>query len=509
MSAAPAPSFKSRMDLQVALARRQMGVKNPAGQISRRNLTQAPLSFAQQRLWFIDQLEPGNPIYNIPGGIRLTGPLDQAALRSALTEIVRRHEALRTTFATVDGTPAQVIHPAGEFDLPVIDLRHLPHSERDQQLAELRETDKQKSFDLQAGPLIRASLILLKPDEYVLPVTMHHIISDGLSRGRFFSELAVLYGAFRRGEPSPLPDLAIQYADYSAWQRERLQGGILDQHLAYWRTALAGAPPLLELPTDRPRESAAGYHGSLERFTIAPKICAKLRAICSESSSTLFMLLTAAICVVLGRHSGQQDIVVGTDEGGRHQKETEPLIGFFINHLVLRMDLSGNPSFRELLDRARRTTVEAYAHQELPFDRLVEEMRPERKSSHSPMFQVLLVMLPPMAESEFGCGLNVSPANTGIDSCKYEMTLFFRDSTDGLTVGWLYRTALYDQATIRAMASDLQAVVEQVAASPAILVGELRTTLLELAGRRATQQRDERREATRARLRGNVARRLP
>ncbi|HLL82843.1 MAG TPA: condensation domain-containing protein, partial [Longimicrobium sp.] len=341
-----------------------------------------PLSFAQERLWFIDRMEPGSAAYNLPVALRLGGGLDEAALERALGEIVRRHEALRTVFTVVDGSPVQVIAPFDGFVVPVEDLSGLGEADREAAVRRRAREEARRAFDLSAGPLFRAVLLRLAPEEHVLLISMHHIVSDGWSMGVLSGELSALYAAYREGRPSRLPELAVQYADYAVWQREQLEGEVLERQLAYWRERLADAPALLELPTDHPRPLVPAYDGAYESLELPGDLLARLKALGHRETATLYMVLLAASQVLLSRYSGSDDVVVGSPVAGRTRGEVEGLIGFFVNTLVLRTDLSGDPRFRETLGRVREATLGAYEHQELPFERLVAELQPERSLSH-------------------------------------------------------------------------------------------------------------------------------
>ena len=353
-----------------------------------------PLSFAQQRLWFLDQLRPGDAAYNIPAALRVIGDFDKAAFAFAVNEIVRRHEALRTTFVVRDGVAAQAIAPALEIAIPVVDLGALDCELQEAEALCLASEEARRPFDLALGPLLRATTLDLgvRPStgerEHIVMFTLHHIVSDGWSSGVLIREFVALYEAFVAGRPSPLPDLTIQYADYAVWQREWLQGEVLERQLAYWRDRLAGAPPTLDLPTDRPRPATQDHAGATHHFTVGKDIAERLASLGRREGATLFMTLLAAFQLLLSRYSGQRDISVGTPVANRRRLELEGLIGFFVNTLVMRTDLSGDPSFRALLARARETVLGAQAHQDLPFERLVEELQPTRDVSRDPLFQV-------------------------------------------------------------------------------------------------------------------------
>ncbi|MGB7921969.1 MAG: amino acid adenylation domain-containing protein [Pyrinomonadaceae bacterium] len=424
------------------------------------------LSFAQQRLWFLDQLEPNSGFYNIPAAVRLTGQLDVDALEQSISEIIRRHEVLRTSFTVVDGQPRQVISPAEPFSLPVIDFAHLAETEREAEARTLAITESQRPFDLSQGPLLRASLLRLATEEHVLLVTMHHIISDGWSIGVLIHEMSALYEAYSRGEESPLEELAIQYADYAVWQREWLQGDVLDQQLDYWKQQLAGAPQVLELPTDHPRPPVQSYKGASQRFQLSEELSGELKRLSQQQGVTLYMLMLAAFQTLLSRYSKQDDIVVGLPIAGRNRLETEPLIGFFVNALVLRTQLSGNQSFVELLGRVRDVTLEAYAHQDIPLDKLVEELQPERNASHTPLFQVTFGLQNAPQEASELPGLTLSPLSLDDETVRFDLTVWVTDEPTGLRLLWSYRTDLFEEATIKRMQGNFEVLLNSVIAQP-------------------------------------------
>src|SRR5436305_6310171 len=326
-----------------------------------------PLSFAQQRLWFIDRLRPGNPSYNVPTAVRFQGALDTAALAAALIEVVRRHESLRTTFSEVAGEPVQVVAPGLQPAMPRVDVATLPAGIRDREVLRLAREEAWGPFDLARGPLLRATLLALETDDHAVLLTMHHIVSDGWSMGILVRVLGALYGAFSERRPSPLPELPIQYADYTAWQRERFAGGALDEGLSYWRECLRDLPPALELPADHPRPAALSGAGSTRGFRLPAGLAEALQVLSRRQGATLFMTLLAAFAALLQRYTGQNDIALGSPTANRGRPEVEGLVGFFVNTLVLRVDLAGGPSFLDLLERAREVARGAFAHQELPF----------------------------------------------------------------------------------------------------------------------------------------------
>ncbi|TML83112.1 MAG: amino acid adenylation domain-containing protein [Actinobacteria bacterium] len=419
-----------------------------------------PLSFAQQRLWFLDQLAPGNPFYNVPAANRFHFGLNVAVLERALSEIVRRHESLRTRFAVADGHPVQLVEEAAQVELPVLDLSRLPVAEREQEAVRLATEEAREPFDLERGPLLRARLVRLGPADWVFLLTIHHIACDGWSLGILFQELAALYEAFALGRPSPLPELPVQYPDFALWQREWLQGEVLERQLAYWRDRLASLP-VLRLPTDRPRPAVQQYRGAYHSFTLPAPLVSGLRTLASREEATLFMVLLAAFKALLGRYSGQEDMVVGAPIAGRGRAELEPLIGFFVNSLVLRTDLSGDPSFRELLSRVRQSALGAYSHQDLPFEMLVEELQPERDASRNPLFQVTLQLLnqPTIAPAGEGSGLQVQ-RGTAI----FDLAATMAESADGLVASLEYDTDLFDADTIARLAGHYRTLLEAVAA---------------------------------------------
>ena len=381
------------------------------------------LSYAQQRLWFIHQLDPVSPAYNVPLAVRLTGHLDIAALSATLTEVIRRHESLRTTFAVYDDQPRQVIHPPTPLNLVITDLTSLAAVEREGEALRLAEEEACLPFDLAGGPLLRLRLLRLSEEEHVLLVTMHHIVSDGWSMGVLVREVGLLYPALCAHAESPLEELAIQYADYAVWQREWLSGEVLEQQLRYWREQLAGAPAVLELPSDRVRPAVQSFRGSDQPFVVSERLTAALKEMSQREGVTLFMTLLAAFKALLYRYTGQADIVVGSPIAGRNFVETEELIGFFVNTLVLRTDLSGDPTFRDLVGRVKEVALGAYLHQDVPFEKLVEELQPERHTSHSPLYQVMFELQnAPLGGLELpGVNLELMAAENA--TAKFDLTL--------------------------------------------------------------------------------------
>ncbi|HYC91022.1 MAG TPA: amino acid adenylation domain-containing protein, partial [Thermoanaerobaculia bacterium] len=432
-----------------------------------------PLSFAQQRLWFLDQLQPGSAAYNIPAAVRLTGTLDPAALEASIRAVVDRHESLRTRFTSVDGRPAQVIDADAKLRVPFIDLSRLGREMAESDAKLLAIADAAKPFDLAAGPLLRVTLVKLGAEEHVLLLSMHHIISDGWSLGVFLGEVAAHYTARVEGREHTLAPLPVQYADYAAWQRDWLRGEALEELLAYWRKALGGAPALLALPTDRPRPAVQTANGSTIALQLPADVSAAARELSRRHGATLFMTLLAAFQAVLSRWSGQDDVVVGSPIAGRNQLETEGLIGFFVNTLALRTDLSGDPTFAELLARVREVTLGAYAHQEVAFEKLVEELRPERDLGHSPLFQVMFALQNTKPVDLVLPGVTVSSLETPRSTTKFDLTFALVDTEEGLAGELEYNTDLFDRATVERLLAHFSTLLASVVAAPDQRLGDV------------------------------------
>jgi amino acid adenylation domain-containing protein/non-ribosomal peptide synthase protein (TIGR01720 family) len=422
----------------------------------------APLAFAQQRLWFLDQMEPGNPFYNVDATLRLRLRLRVGALEAAINAIVRRHESLRTTFRLRGGEPVQSVAPELHVPLPVVDLRG--HPEPAAEALRLAHVEALRPFDLARGPLIRARLLQLGDADWALVLSLHHIVSDGWSMGVFGRELSALYGAYAGGREPDLPDLPIQYADFAVWQRSWLSGERLDEQIAYWRERLADLPPL-ELPLDRPRPAVQTYSGASYRFTVPAGVTASLKELSRRSDATLFMTLLAAFAVVLSRYARQQDVAVGSPIANRNRAELEGLIGFFVNTLVLRCDLSGDPTFRALLARVRETCLGAYVHQDLPFERLVEELQPHRDLSRHPLFQVMFALQNAFAvEGSPDGGLPGLDIQSG--TAKFDLFLELWETGDVLAGRIEYASDLFDSATIEWLARHYTTLLTAVVADP-------------------------------------------
>jgi len=432
-----------------------------------------PLSFAQQRLWFLDQYEPGSAVYNLSGALRLRGSLNVGALEQSLNEIIRRHEVLRTTFSMIQGEPVQVISPSGSVPLALLDITEHHESRRDDKASRLASEEARRPFDLVRGPLFRGTLIRLAEDDHVLLSTMHHIVSDGWSMEVLYRELSALYQNFINAQPSQLPELPIQYADFAVWQREWLKGGVLESQLSYWKKQLEGVPAVLNLPTDRPRPAVQSFRGKRQSIDLSKELTQELKALSRKEGVTLFMTVLAAFQTLIYRYTGQEDIAVGSPIAGRTRSETEGLIGFFVNTLVLRSDLSDNPNFRELLDRVRKIALEAYEHQDIPFEKLVEELHPERDLSRSPFFQVMFAFQDVPRQSRNLPGLTVSPVEISSETAKFDLSLYTYDEAEGLKARLEYNTDLFDHGTMGRMLGHFETLLQGVVTNPDQRLSEL------------------------------------
>jgi amino acid adenylation domain-containing protein/FkbH-like protein len=427
-----------------------------------------PLSFAQQRMWVLDQLLPDNPFYNIPITMRLSGTLNLAALERSLQEIIQRHEVLRTTFIAVNGQAKQQIAPAITLCMPLIDLQALPEIERETEIQRLTDAEARRPFHLSQGPLLRVMVLRLTSEEHLLLFTIHHIVSDGWSGVVFIKELTLLYQAFTVGQPSPLPPLSIQYADFAIWQREWLQGDVLDTQLAYWTEQLRGAPPLLDLPTDYPRPSAQTFRGARSTFRFPLSLSNAVKTFSQHEDVTVFMVLLAAFKIMLARYTGQKDILIGIPIANRNRSEIEQLIGFFANTLVLRTDLKGNPRFLDVLHQIREVTTGAYAHQDLPFELLVEKTHFSRDVSYHPLFQVMFVFQnTPQQEIEIP-GLRILPQEVESGTARFDLTVFLEEDDRGFTGSIEYATDLFEADTIEQLSTFYVQVLERCLQSPEI-----------------------------------------
>ena len=451
------------------------GIESSRSQIisPRSKFEPPPLSFAQQRLWFLEQFEPNNPAYNMLFAVRIAGNLDVAVLERSLNEIVRRHESLRTTFSVVEEKPVQVIAPTLEMKIPVFDFRELPENKRETEARQLIIEESKRIFDLSQGPLLRVNLLKLEEKEHILLLTIHHIVSDGWSMGLLFQEISTLYEAFSREHHSPLPELPIQYADFAIWQRQWLQGEVLEKQLFYWKKQLADASPTIELPTDHPRPVTYTYDGASESVTLSESLSESLKKLSQQEDVTLFITLLSAFKTLLYRYTSQEDIIVGSPIAGRNRHDIESLIGFFVNTLALRIDLSGNPTFRELIGRVREVAFNAYDHQDLPFEKLVEELQPERNLNRSPLFQVMFTFQNVPRQSLQLSDLILIPLEFDNGISKFDLTLNLSEEPKGLR-GWIeYNTDLFDADNIKRMIGHFQTLLEGIVENPDQRIGEL------------------------------------
>jgi len=433
-----------------------------------------PLSFAQQRLWFLQQLSPDSPSYNLLLVLLLGGSLNVVVLEQSLSELIRRHEIFRTTFPMVDGKPVQVIAPPTTLTLPVEDLQGLSAQEQTAQIRQMAKSFASKPFSLALGPLVQFTLLQLGSQEYVLLLKMHHIVYDGWSHGIFIHELSQLYEAFTKGLPNPLAELPIQYADFAVWQRQWLTGVVLNQQLNYWKQQLADAPLVLELPTDRPRPPVQTGRGGVECFQLHHDLTQRLKHLSLESEASLYMTLLAAFFVLMSRYSGQLDIVVGSPIANRNRPEIESLIGFFVNTLALRVDLSGNPIFRDFHAQVRQTTLSAYAHQDLPFEVLVEKLQPDRDLSRNPLVQVMFTVQNAPKSSGDLPGLTIQNMPLPLDeTAKFDLQLHCSEVPEGLEGIWSYSNDLFDATTITRISQHFQTLLEAIVANQEARISSL------------------------------------
>ena len=460
-----------------------------------------PLSFAQERLWLLEQLQPGSLAYHTPAAIRLNGSLDLAALEQALNEILRRHEVFRTTFTVVDGQPFAAIAPFQYMKLPVINLCELPDPSRSFKLQQLSAQWGKKLFDLTQAPLLRSLLLRWSEQEHLLLLSTHHIVCDGWSAGIFVRELVTLYNAFSEGQPSPLPELSIQYVDFAVWQRQWLQGDVLETQRRYWKQQLGTKNlPVLNLPTKGDRSSRPTSTGKKHYFTLSPTLSAALKALCHQEGITLFMTLLAAFKTLLYRYSTQDDIIVGSPIANRNRRETEELIGFFANTLVLRTDLAGDPSFSEILARVREVTLGAYAHQDFPFEKLVAELQPERHLGHSPLYQVWFVLQnAPLPNVELP-GLTLSFSEVETEAVRHDLKLDLTETPEGIGGFFEYKTALFEASTIARLSQLYQTLLSTVVEQPEIKLKALVTVLENAEKQQQLLQAEEFKTARRQKL---------
>lgn len=470
------------------------GLNAPAEErpIGRRGGTgPAPLTFAQEALWFLDQLEPDQAAHNQPGAVRLSGTLDVPALERSLGEIVARHEALRSTFSVTDGVPFQQITPVGTWTLAVTDLSQGDDPEAD--ALALATADSHKPFDLEQGPLFRSFLMKLGETEHILVLNFHHIVTDGWSMGVFTSELQALYPAFRAGRPSPLPDLPVQMPDFATWQRDTLKGAKLDEHLNYWKGQLKGELKGLTLPVDHPRPAVQSYQGRHESIVLSAQLSDDLRQLSKQQGVTLFMTLEAAFMSVLYDACHETDMVIGSAVAHRNRSELEPIIGFLVNMLVMRTDLSGDPGFEELLKRVRAVTIGAWSHQDLPLSHILREVQPDRDLGKNPLFQVQFSLLTPDRNpAVYGYGLDMgevekvmlddvqmSPVKISFDNARYDIAVFLWDMPGGVAGTLEYSRDLYEPATIARFVKRYETILRAVVKQPATKLSALLAQLAE------------------------------
>ncbi|HZE63356.1 MAG TPA: amino acid adenylation domain-containing protein, partial [Pyrinomonadaceae bacterium] len=463
--------------IELKLLKKQAAAGEPKPLISKRpEGAPVPLSFYQQGLWVLSQLMPGTSLYHVPKAVRLAGKLDVAALKRTLDHLVERHESLRTSFATTDGVPLQVINKRLEVELPIVELSALSESERELEARRLSREEVRRPFDLAHGPLIRALLLRLGEQEHIFLMTMHHIITDGWSVGVMHREFMDLYEAFVSGQPSPLPALKIQYPDYAVWHRQWFQGEVYESQLAYWKNQFKTLPPALELPTDHARpliQAHKAFRGSKRKLTLSKELTQKLKELCQKEEATLFMVLLAAYQVLLHRYTGEEDIVVGSPIAGRCLAETESLIGLFVNALALRVDLSGNPSFRELLARVKEVALGAYANQDLPFETLVKELQPDRTLARNPLFQVMFVLQSESIPTLELPGLTVSHTQVDNVVANFDLTLDAVEKNGQLECLLESNADLFDDDRITRLLGHFHNLLEGIVAKPQTRISDL------------------------------------
>jgi acyl carrier protein len=453
-----------------------------------------PLSFAQQRLWIHDQMEPNSALYNVPRAIRMRGGLNVPALVEALSCMVQRHEILRTTYGVEKEQPVQIVSAGLTIPLEIIDLTTVPEASRENEARRFAQREAETAFDLAKGPILRPFLLRLGEEDHILLLNTHHIANDGWSNGVFTRDLTLLYEAALEGRPASLPELPVQYADYAVWQRNWLQGEILERQLAYWKTRLEGAPPVLALPTDRPRPAVQTFRGATENAVLPKSLGEAIHALSRQEGATSFMTLLAAFQTLVLYYVKQPDIVLGTDLAGRNNVQTENLIGFFVNLLVLRTDLAGDPTFRELMCRVREVALGAYTHQDVPFEKLVEELRPERSLGHNPLVQVLFVQQTRPVEFSMP-GIDLSVFRLELPS-KFDLAVFVRETGTGVMHNWVYNPDLFDTTTIARMAELYQIVLAKATATPEIRLSGIMQALAETERQQRAAEHQQFQEAS-------------
>ncbi|MEL7039187.1 MAG: condensation domain-containing protein [Cyanobacteria bacterium J06592_8] len=432
-----------------------------------------PLSFAQKRLWFLDKLQPGSSVYNLPAALRLQGSLNIEALEKSLNEIIKRHEILRTSFTEIKGEVVQSVYPVFNLKITVIDLQELPLSQREIQVKNIISQEASEPFDLTQIPLFRAKLLQLSTDEYVLLFTLHHIISDYWSMRVLIQELAAIYQAFSENQNTPLPELNIQYVDYAVWQEKWLQSDARSTQLTYWKKQLGNNPPVLQLPTDYPRPAVQTYRGETQSFSLSYQHSEALKNLARQEDVTLFMVLLAALKTLLYRYTQQEDIVIGSTVANRNRPELENLIGLLVNNLVFRTNLSGNPSFPDFLKQVREVTLEAYQHQDLPFEYLVEELQPERNLSHNPLFQVMFILHNTPTQTFQLPNLTFNYINPENKTARFDLSLDMYETPSGLTGVFEYNTDLFKPETISRIITHFQILLQEISKNCQQKVSEL------------------------------------
>lgn len=439
-----------------------------------------PLSFSQESLWFLDRMEPFNAFYNEPLlALRITGPLARSALSRSLDELVARHESLRTTFADVDGRPLQVISPPRTVPIPHTDLRSLGAVEREAELRRLADSEASRPFDLYKGPLLRAQLLQMDDEDHVVFLQMHHIITDGWSNRLLADEIALLYHSYLEGKENPLPPLPLRYVDYAIWQKETLQGKALESLIAFWKDRLRH-PPAADLPADYARPLVQRYKGKVESVILSEDLTADLKHFSNEENCTLFMTGLAVFLVLLNRYSGQEDLIVGCPVANRNRREIEGVVGFFVNTLALRFDFSGNPVFRELLSRVKKVTVDALAHQDLPFEKLVETLQPERSLSRPVLYQVLFVLhnypAAQAAHPRMETGLTLSKIDVDGQESKVDLAMAVTELPGvGLKLQLYYNTDLFTQSTAKRLVRAYDNILRNIVVRPSIRLNAMDT----------------------------------
>jgi hypothetical protein len=461
-----------------ALLLRKRGIRKAMPEVIQRRKSSGPclLSFAQERLWTFEQIEPDTAAYNIPVAVRLKGRLSTAALEQSINQILRRHEALRVTFTALEGKPVQVVSPFAPQSLRLLDLSELPSGDREREALRLTTDESRRPFNLTRDLLLRSLLVRMSADEHILLLVLHHIAADGWSLLVLTRELATLYEALAAGQFSTLPELPIQYTDYAHWQRGRLQAETLDAQLSYWKRQLAGAPQTVQLPTDRARPSSQTFRGAKQTRFCSKPLTQALRELSRQQGTTLFMTLLAAYSTLLYRYSWQEEILIGTPIANRTRLETEGLIGFFVNTLVVRADLSGNPTFEELLGRVREVTLSAYAHQDMPFEKLVNALQVERDASRHPLFQAFFVFFDsPLRAIELS-NLTLIPAETYNGLSKFDIELAIIEDAEELRLNLLYNVDLFDAQTISRFLDHFESLLKEIVARPHLRLPDIALT---------------------------------